>query len=621
MSKIKCLNYSRSIVYRSFATSKMNNTKTLMSAVKTQSFTSFFEPDPETPSPKKVIEIAKDESKREFLHKPRLLESGSFSYCIPEKRNKYKFLLASENALRDLGLSLDEQDNPEFQKIVSGEEYLENPLPYSQCYAGWQFGLFAGQLGDGRVLNLFEITNDETKKRYELQLKGSGKTPFSRFADGKAVLRSSIREFIISEALNAIGIPTTRAVSLSLLPNTKAQRTSAEQCAIVCRAAETWVRLGTFDLYRWRGDRDGIQKLSNYVIDEVLGGEKNLPNFKNVPKEIGDFTKYDRMFMEIVRLNALTVASWQTYGFLNGVLNTDNTSVKGLSMDFGPFAIMDKFDPNYTPNSEDHNLRYSFRGTPTAIWWNLTKLCENIIELIGAGGKYINHDDFKNGNIDKDMEKDIIERAKKLYDFASDFYYDIFSKEYYKLISKRLGLTEYLDTDLDEILTPMLEMLQKTKLDYNNFFVTLQNWKFKIEDQDFDFDQVTSKFIPENYEELTSNTVDRNEAAEKLKDWLASYRARLASANISDTQRLEISSTVNPLFFPKNWILDDVIQYTQEHQSEEGDVDTKYLKKLLLMVSNPYDSSKWGDFGKDLEKKWLNQVNDEMTMTTCSCSS
>lgn len=161
-------------------------------------------------------------------------------------------------------MSLDEIEDPVFQLIVSGEFYQDKvtfvkenfPMPYAQAYAGWQFGQFAGQLGDGRVVNLFEVPkavpDGENRDKYEIQLKGAGKTPFSRFADGKAVLRSSIREYIISEHLHAIGVPTTRALALTYLPSTLAQRHGAERCAIVARFAESWVRMGTFDLYRWR---------------------------------------------------------------------------------------------------------------------------------------------------------------------------------------------------------------------------------------------------------------------------------------------------------------------------------------------------------------------------------
>ena len=386
----------------------MHNQK-LAELPKTTSFTKHISPDGRIPKPEDAIA-----NKDNIIHVPRVLQKGGFSWTLPEKRKKYKYLTTSAKALEDLGIDSLEVDNPEYQKLVSGEFYLENedfqekgyPFPYSQAYAGWQFGQFAGQLGDGRVVNLFEVpknVKDKTNRhKYELQLKGAGMTPYSRFADGKAVIRSSIREYIISEHLNAVGIPTTRALSLSYLPETFAQRHRAEKCAIVSRFAELWVRLGTFDLYRWRSDRNGIKELSDYVINELftIDGKKfGFLNkilaerddfFDNSKETIGDLTDYDKMYLETIVRNASTTAIWQSYGFLNGVLNTDNTSVLGLAIDFGPFSIMDKFDPNYTPNSEDHELRYSYRNTPTAIWWNLTRMGENLAELIGAGPEILN---------------------------------------------------------------------------------------------------------------------------------------------------------------------------------------------------------------------------------------
>ncbi|KAM9891733.1 hypothetical protein OXX79_010516, partial [Metschnikowia pulcherrima] len=388
---------------------------TLVKLPKSTSFVAAMVPDDKITS----VEIAA-ENKDNVIRTPRILQNGSFSWSLPEQRKEYRYLTSSPRAIADLGLSPEESDSKEFQEIVSGEIYAKDfekkglPFPYSQAYAGWQFGQFAGQLGDGRVHNLFEVPkrgsdqSNETSAAnsaelaqnrpvYEVQLKGSGKTPYSRFADGKAVVRSSIREYIISEHLHAVGIPTTRALSLTYLPKTYAQRHGAEKCAIVARFAESWLRLGSFDLHRWRHDVSGVRRLSQYVIDELFtvnGGK--FPFFEHLLKKrdfftnaasLGRLTDYDKMYYEIIVRNATTTAMWQSYGFLNGVLNTDNTSVLGLSMDFGPFAIMDRLDRKFTPNSEDHMLRYSYANTPTAIWWNLTRLGEDIAHLIGAGEK------------------------------------------------------------------------------------------------------------------------------------------------------------------------------------------------------------------------------------------
>lgn len=265
-----------------------------------------------------------------------MVKNALYTFVRPSVTEPNPELLAtSPAAFRTLGLARSEAETPEFVRLVSGNGGFEDEVyPWAQCYGGWQFGQWAGQLGDGRAISLFETTNPHTHERYEIQLKGAGTTPYSRFADGRAVLRSSIREFVVSEYLHSIGIPSTRALSLTLLPGEFAERERLEPCAVVCRFAQSWVRIGTFDLLRNRGDRVTLRKLADYVRDEVL----QLPPYT---AEEGKGNRYEEMYREIVRRNAQTVAKWQAYAFMNGVLNTDNTSVLGLSLDFGPFAFMD----------------------------------------------------------------------------------------------------------------------------------------------------------------------------------------------------------------------------------------------------------------------------------------
>lgn len=580
------------------------------------------------------------ENNNDIIHKPRILKLGSYSWTLPEERPEYKFLVSSERALDDLGLDKNEPKSELFQKIVSGQFYLEQenkeklekgeiPFPYAQAYAGWQFGQFAGQLGDGRVTNLFEITpalsessSNRDRGTFELQLKGSGKTPYSRFADGKAVIRSSIREYLISEHLHAIGIPSTRALALTFLPKTYAQRHRAEKCAIVARFAELWIRLGTFDLYRWRGDRVGIRQLSDYIIKDLftIQGEK-FSHFQQLVSIKGDFfenskvtigenlTEYDKMYYEIIIRNAATTAMWQCYGFLNGVLNTDNTSVLGLSMDFGPFSIMDKFDPNYTPNSEDHENRYGYKNTPTAIWWNLTRLGENLAELIGAGPELINEPKFKNeGILKKDWEEKIITRATKVIEIGGEIYKYTFTKNYVETMFNRLGLShssiDYsnLDKHNSDLIAPLLDILKKVQCDYNKFFLILQ--KAEIDELD-GTTLLSSLLLPE---EKSTSLLPTHE----VDSWLAIYKKYLGKGKVS-------SAEYNPLFLPRNWILDQVIEKIEDLNGE----DLQYLEKLQKMCLYPYNREKWGPELKEFEDKWLLQgdIGEEYSMLQCSCSS
>jgi serine/tyrosine/threonine adenylyltransferase len=279
--------------------------------------------------------------------KPRQVTGALYTWVRPEEQKDPEVLCVSPAALRDLGISPEEVSSDEFRQFVAGNrlfgwdyEKAEGGYPWAQCYGGFQFGQWAGQLGDGRAISLFESTNRSTNQRFELQLKGAGLTPYSRFADGKAVLRSSIREFVVSEALNALGIPSTRALSLTLLPHSKVLRERVEPGAIMLRFAQSWLRLGNFDILRARGDRALIRKLSTYIAEDVFGGWENLPARLTNPEKAPNCpppdrgvlasdiqgpddaaeNRFTRLYREIVRRNAMTVAHWQAYGFMNGVL-------------------------------------------------------------------------------------------------------------------------------------------------------------------------------------------------------------------------------------------------------------------------------------------------------------
>lgn len=320
---------------------------TLANMKKSCVFTTNLPPDPAVPTPEAADENIK------LTQTPRQVRNALFTYVKPQKNTNYEVLATSPACFDTLGLDRTEADSQAFKDLVSGNGTLEGIHPWAQCYGGYQFGQWASQLGDGRAISLGEIRSEGDKQeRFELQLKGAGKTPYSRFADGNAVLRSSIREFLVSEHLHALGIPTTRALALTLLPERKALRERIEPCAIVTRAAQTWIRIGTFDLLRRRGDRSTMKKLADYCIEHVFGGltamEQSLPESKRVGN------RYEKLYRTIVRRNASLVGKMQAYGFMNGVLNTDNTSIFGLSMDYGPFAFMDTFDSAYTPNHDEY---------------------------------------------------------------------------------------------------------------------------------------------------------------------------------------------------------------------------------------------------------------------------
>lgn len=600
-------------------------------AARPSTFAAALQPD----SAIKTVEAALA-NENNVIHTPRVLQDGAFSWSLPEPRKAYRFLGASPAAVADLGL---DENDPDFRRVVSGEIYADAsararlPAPYAQAYAGWQFGQFAGQLGDGRALSLFEVAAPAAQAHanrgaYEVQLKGSGKTPYSRFADGKAVLRLSLREYVISEHLHAVGIPTTRALALTYLPQTSAQRHAAEKCAVVARFAPLWVRLGTFDLYRWRFDPHGLRALADYVIEQLFSaadaGRAAFPRWSAlararpalVPQAVGVLTRYDQMYLEIVVRNATTTAMWQVYGFLNGVLNTDNTSVLGLLMDFGPFAILDRFDPHYTPNSEDHLRRYSYANTPTSIWWNLTRLGEDLALLLGAGPRLVDDPVFRSGTIHEQWEPQLVARASRVIEAAGEVYKHAFTAQYVELFFARLGLDPRLvdPADLDrhntDLIAPLLHMLGRVQCDYNMFFVQLQHSGVG-----------SAAFRPEAFARTLLRPASEydNYDADALVAEVCGWLRRLQAYIDRGGHHPHASARHNPLFLPRNWILDEVIALVQESDGQ----DLRRLRKLERMAFNPYDRSKWGDDLKDEERRWMLQsdMGPDYSMLQCSCSS
>jgi uncharacterized protein YdiU (UPF0061 family) len=531
---------------------------------KTHVFTAKLPPDAAFVTP-----LDSHKAPRESLG-PRLVKGALFTYVRPEPAKGPELLAVSPAALRDIGLGEDAGKTEEFKEVVSGNKILgwdegtgEGVYPWAQCYGGFQFGSWAGQLGDGRAISLFEATNPVTNVRYEIQLKGAGKTPYSRFADGKAVLRSSIREFIVSEALHALSIPTTRALSLILLPHCKVRRERLETGAIVTRFAQSWLRIGTFDILRARGDRRLIRKLSTYVAEDVFGGWENLPAkltagqngtddiMRGVPErdvEGGpgeEENRFARLYREIVRRNAKTVAAWQAYGFTNGVLNTDNTSLYGLSIDFGPFAFLDNFDPNYTPNHDDHMLRYSYRNQTTIIWWNLVRLGESLAGLFGAGRRVDNEEFIEKGVQEGDADE-LVKRAEGIINRAGEEYKAVFLAEYKRLMTSRLGLQTHMDEDPQTLFSELLDTMSNLELDFNNFFRKLASVRLAELESEEGRKKVAGRFF--HHEGPTGVGITEELARKRISDWLAAWRVRALRdwGEGGDGEREVAMKAVNP---------------------------------------------------------------------------
>ena len=279
-----------------------------------------------------------------------------------------RLVAVSSDAAALIDLRPEELTRDEFIQIASGTAILRGMQPFAALYGGHQFGVWAGQLGDGRAIALGEITNSRGEP-WEIQLKGAGQTAYSRFADGRAVLRSTIREFLASEAMDALGIPTTRALAM-VANDEQVIRESIETAAIVVRLAPSFVRFGSFEIFAARGEHDAIRILADYVIDRFY------------PECSRGEDRYARFFEAVLKRTARLMAAWQSVGFMHGVMNTDNFSILGLTLDYGPYGFMEGYEPGHICNHTDHSGRYAFDKQPSIGLWNCYALANAIAGIV-----------------------------------------------------------------------------------------------------------------------------------------------------------------------------------------------------------------------------------------------
>ncbi|CAL9183094.1 unnamed protein product, partial [Musa hybrid cultivar] len=396
---------------------------------------------------------------------PRQVLHACYSKVSPSAEVESPELVAwSESVAELLDLDPKEFERPDFPLIFSGALPLKGGLPYAQCYGGHQFGVWAGQLGDGRAITLGELLNSRGE-RWELQLKGAGKTPYSRFADGLAVLRSSIREFLCSEAMIGLGIPTTRALSLVTTGKFVSRdmfydgNPKDEPGAIVCRVAQSFLRFGSYQIHASRGkeDLDLVRTLADYTICHHFPHIEKMSKSDDLSFEVGvegslivDLTsnKYAAWSVEVAERTASLIASWQGVGFTHGVLNTDNMSVLGLTIDYGPFGFLDAFDPSYTPNTTDlPGRRYCFANQPDIGLWNIAQFTATL-----SAAQLI---------------------SKEEANYAMERYGDKFMDEYQSIMTRKLGLSKY----NKQLISTLLNNMAVDKVDYTNFFRLLSNIK------------------------------------------------------------------------------------------------------------------------------------------------
>ncbi|KAJ1517906.1 hypothetical protein HMI55_005016 [Coelomomyces lativittatus] len=318
-----------------------------------------------------------------------------------------------------------------FVEYFSGRKLIPGSEPWSHCYGGHQFGYFAGQLGDGRAISLGQYKNIHDQV-WELQLKGSGRTPYSRFGDGYAVWRSSVREFLCSEHFHALGIPTSRAACM-IATGKPVQREIMEPGAIVTRLAPSWIRFGSFELWVARQDKVNLEKLMKYTQTRFYPWTQD----------------YVDLFQAIVDRTLHTLTQWQLIGWAHGVLNTDNISIIGLTLDYGPFAFLDRFDPDHVSNHSDELGRYTLRQQPKVMEWNLHRLAECFAFLLNDATPFLN----------------ILQKLPTTFDTM-----------YTQGLCKKLGFTSEQPDDKEKFVTPFLALMERHGVDYTHFFRQLNAW-------------------------------------------------------------------------------------------------------------------------------------------------
>jgi len=424
----------------------------------------------------------------------------------------------------ELGLDADALDSEEGARIFAGNETPEGAAPLAQAYAGHQFGGFSHRLGDGRALLLGEVI-DRNGRRRDIQLKGSGPTPFSRSGDGRAALGPVLREYLIGEGMHALGIPTTRALA-AVTTGEPVYRETELPGAVLTRVAASHIRVGTFEFFAARGEQDQVRRLADYVIDRHYRELKGHAN------------PYLGLLERVCDRQAALIASWMHVGFIHGVMNTDNMTISGETIDYGPCAFMDHYDPATVFSSIDTQGRYAYANQPRIAQWNLLRLAETLVPLIDADGNRA------------------IARATEVVNAFPEQY----ERQWLKGMRAKLGLVSEDEADLN-LATGFLAAMEGKKVDYTLAFRYLADAALGQEEP------IRALFADASAYEL----------------WSGHWRARLAREAAAPLARSQAMRRVNPAFIPRNHRVEEALSAAVEHD------DYGPFTTLLNIVSRPFD--------------------------------
>ncbi len=488
-------------------------------------------------------------------------------------------LLAHSAEMFDLlGFDAELAGDPEFAAVFGGSTLLDGMDPHAHCYGGHQFGNWAGQLGDGRAIALGEVV-DRNGQHQTLQLKGAGPTPYSRTADGLAVLRSSVREFLCSEAMAHLGVPTTRALSLVATGGMVMRdmlydgHPELEPGAVVCRVAPSFVRFGNFEIFASRGDIDTLRTLTDFVIGT------DFPDLA-ADTESGSSSpeRYAQFFDEVVRRTAHMVCEWLRVGFVHGVMNTDNMSILGLTIDYGPYGWLDNYDPDWTPNTTDAaHRRYRFGTQPAIAQWNLMQLANALYPLVGE--------------------------AEPLQ-AALDGYVPCFEEKWSVMMAAKLGLPG-LESEADrELATGVLEVLRLVETDMTVFWRRLAT-----------VDTAESVDPAERIAPLADAYYTPDEVTDEHRsatsEFVERYAARLRALGIADAARAETMNRVNPKYVLRNYLTQLAIDAATGGRPEA-------IGELLDVMRRPYDDQPDRESYAALRPDW---ARTRVGCSQLSCSS
>jgi hypothetical protein len=462
------------------------------------------------------------------IHNGYLQLPGEFySRVAPTPLTNPHLISLNRDAAALIDLSPDQGARREFLDIMSGGSPLPGATPLAMCYAGHQFGHYVPRLGDGRAILLAEVRNLRGEK-WDLHLKGAGLTPYSRQGDGRAVLRSTIREYLCGEAMHGLGIPTSRGLCI-IGSDEEVYREQIEPGAMLVRMAQSHVRFGTFEYFYYTSQFDHLRRLADYVIGE------HYPWLADTPD------RYTSLLGEVVLRTARLIAHWQAVGFAHGVMNTDNMSILGITLDYGPYGFLDHYEPGFVCNHSDHQGRYAFDRQPDIGLFNLSCLAQAMLPLLS------------------DNPEAAVEQARA----QLARYPDEFTGHYARLMRTKLGLAESRTED-QRLCSHLLEIMATNRVDYTRLFRALAQFRTERDDR--------NHLLRDMFPDRTAFDV-----------WAQQYRRRLAAENSDDLTRGRQMDRVNPKYILRNYLAETAIHQAQKKK------DYGEIENLLALLKRPYD--------------------------------